>query len=404
MIKRIYCKRSAAMAFVMVLMSGWAAANPINQVPNPEFRGTAGAAATDTEQGSTVSGVVPTLWRAFAVGGGALTVSKSPAAADAIFPGSPVTNVMTVTVDVFGGDQGFDTSPVRFSLDEGRAYQVVVYLRSNAADSADQSVTVSVPVFDQDGMFTGRAPGSIVINATSEWTRYEGPIFTEAPNTSAEVSFRLNADGADDSIQIALPTVAGVALANQSPNPRFSGNEGVPVGNVAGTLPDGWRGFAIEGGDATFSTEPVAANELYPGSPATTAVRMTINAFGTDQGFDNEISLHPIVSGRQYYGQVYLRSGNSDRSNVSVGIGLNGFSQTAFVPPFGLFTGSVGPDWGLYATSSARMADEVIQGSLAIRMLEEGVEHSVLIALPQVLGPDEVFASNFEPPPPLPGR
>lgn len=373
-----------------------ASAATTNQIPNPEFRGSAGA-VEEGGGGGIVNGPVPTLWRGFAVGGAEITVEREVLAAGALFPGSPATMVVTLRVDTFGGDQGFDTSPTRFTLDPDRTYQGSVYLRSANGDGSNQSVAIGLPVFDETGAFTGRAPGSAVADVTSEWMLYQGPAFSEQPGTSAELSFRLNADGGDDAIQIALPTLTGVALANQAPNPGFDGAGGVVQGSVSGTIPDQWRGFAVNGGDATFATQVLAADALYPGSPAGTAVQMTVNVFGGDQGFDNEAALFPLVGGRHYQGQIYLRSANPDNSDVTVGIGLNAFDATpAFVPPFGTAVAEVGPEWRLYSAQSVRVDADAAFGSLAIRVIDTGGDASVLMALPRILGPDEVFADDFE--------
>ena len=374
-----------------------------NQIANPEFRGAAGVIDDIAGSEGTINGDVPTLWRAFVRGGGEVTLERTQLAADALFPGSSPATAMTFTVDSFAamGDQGFDTAPTRFSLEAGRTYQGTVYMRSNNSDSSTQSVTVSVPVFDETGAFTGRDPGSAVVDVTSEWMRYEGPAFSEQPGTSAELAFRLNAGGSEDSIQIALPTFEGTPLANQAPNPSLSGAGGIPVGDVTGPIPDAWRAFAVNGAQAKIATEPLAANALYPGSPAGQAVRLTADTLGGDLGFDNEVTLFPVVSGRHYQGKVYLRSGNQDMSPQMVGVGLNFFDATMLVNS-GVFSGSVGPEWGLYATQSAQVGASAINSSLAIRLIDSGGDNSILIALPEILGPDTVHADGFEPPTPPP--
>ena len=44
-------------------------------------------------------------------------------------------------------DSGFDTSPVRFTMDPGRAYGGSVYLRSANPGGVSQDVNISLPVF-----------------------------------------------------------------------------------------------------------------------------------------------------------------------------------------------------------------------------------------------------------------
>ncbi len=396
--------KSGRVASLLLLGCAWSGAQAAeavtNQIPNPEFRGSAGVVDDVGGTEGTINGDIPTLWRAFTRGGGEVTIEREQLPADTLFPGSPVTTALTLRVDSFAvsGDQGFDTSPTRFTLEDGRAYRGSVYMRSANADDSDQGVGVGVPVFDASGAFTGRAPGSAVVDVTSEWMLYEGPEFTESGGATAELAFRLFASGSENAIQVAIPTLEGVAQVNQAPNPTFDGMGGIPGGDVTGALPDAWRGFGVGGGSATFALEPVAADALYPGSPPTNAVRMTINSFGADQGFDNELTLFPLVAERHYVGKVYLRSAAPDMAEQTVGIALNSFNDTpAFEPPGGSGVAFVGPEWGLYSTVSARMGAETKTGSLAIRLFDESnSEHSVLIALPEVLGPDVVFENGFE--------
>ncbi len=356
----------------------------INQLPNPQFRGTNGSVVNQT---STVTGTVPTLWRLFGVNSAGVNADIVPLAADALFPGSPATNAVRLTVTAFGTDQGFDTSPVRFSLVPDRLYQYKVYLKSDNADSSNQNVNVGVAQFDQTGTFVGGL-GSDTQNATTSWTQFTGPSFSKTGIHTAEISFRLAPDGGDNSVLIALPEIVGPLIENQMPNPGFAGTGGATVGNVTGAVPDSWRGFAIDGGAITLATVAVAANELYPGSPPTNAVLLTVNTFsGNGQGLDNELVRAPIFpADRSIWGELYLRSANIDNSPQEFLFRLNGFSGTPefLGGPASVF-GTATTSWGYFGTYSYQNV-AMATADLAIRLVESGANNSVLIALPRING------------------
>lgn len=370
----------------------------INQLPNPEFRGTNGTVANFD---STVTGTVPTLWRAFGVTGADVTVEVVPLAANAIFPGSPATNGVRLTVNTFGANQGFDTSPVSFSLVEGRPYSFGVYLLSD--DEPTQTVDVGVPIFDANGVFTGLAPGSTAVVATNVWTQFTGPVFSSTGTKTAELSFRLTDDDGVDSVVIALPEVNGPALGNLVPNPGFEGNGGLTVGSVTGPVPDFWRGFGVNGGEITLGIVPVAAGELYAGSLATNAVQLTVNTFaGGGEGLDHEQSLFSIMPiDRSLWGEVYLRSANPDNSPQEVNVALPLFNENdEFISSPGSFSAIATTSWGYFGgfsfiDTNARKSD------MGFRLVESGANNSVLIALPRVNGLREtIYADGFESPPP----
>lgn len=366
----------------------------VNQVPNSEFRGTAGF-REDGAMSGTVNGAIPTLWRGFALNSAEITLEQVPLAADALAAGSPATNAVTLTIDSYGDAQGFDTSPNRFSIEDQREYRATVYIRSNNPDMSDQEVSIGVPIFDGSGTFTGRAPGTFLVTVSDEWTLVEGPVFMEAAGTSAEISFRLTESGVNNSIQIALPIIEGVALANQVPNPEFVGQAGAVIGDATGSVPDEWRGFAVDGSLADFAIEPVAANALYPGSPATRAVRMVVDQVSGGVGFDNTNTLLPVEEGRIYTGQFYVRSPvQSAIANIQIVM----FDATSVLATR-ILPIEVGTQWNLVSTGSLVVPSGTVGAVIDLRPVETG---TFLITQPQVLGPDELFANGFESPPPQP--
>ena len=171
-----------------------------NVVPNPGFDGALGDALGD------VSGAVPDYWRAFGLEGGEVSLQTVPLPANTLFPGSPATNAIRLTIDSYGGAQAFDHENTLFSLAAGHEYQATVYMRSG--NSASQEVMVSFPVFDENG-FTGRSPGTFSATVNNQWKPYSGPTFTESGGTLGDLGFRLTDDGGQNTVLIAMPTVNG---------------------------------------------------------------------------------------------------------------------------------------------------------------------------------------------------
>lgn len=371
-----------------------------NQLPNPFFRGDNGAVLSIG--GSTVTGTPPTQWRVFGVDGANVDVETVPLAANAIFPGSPATNAVRLTVNAFAGDgdQGFDDSSVRFSLVPDRTYQYKVYLKS---EHADQDVQVGFPLFNPAGDFVS-SPGSATETATTSWAEFTGPSFLNVGNLTAEMSFRLANDGGENSVLIALPEIVGPRVTNLTPNPGFEGTGGAVVGNVSGTVPDSWRGFAINGGAITLGIVAVAANELYPGSAPTNAVQLTVNTFvegGSGQGFDHEVVRSPIApSDQSIWGEVYLRTANVDNSPQQVAVYLNAFDDTpAYIgSPPGLLVATATTTWGYFGTFSYQNL-EMATADMAFRLVQSGANNSVLIAMPRINGFENLlFEDGFEDP------
>lgn len=395
---RLFC------AVVWLLASGSVQAQDptTNQLPNPQLRGTNGSIEDGPGPGTgTVNTTgVPTLWRAFAVSGGDITLEIVPLAADAIYAGSPATNAVRLTVNAFGGDQGFDTSPVRFSLVPDRLYQYKVYLKSDNADNSSQNVNVGVPKFDQAGAFVD-GNGSDTETATTTWTQFTGPNFSKSGIHTAELAFRLGDDGGDNSVLIALPEIAGPSITNLMPNIGFEGTGGTKTGNVSGVVPDSWRGFAVNGSAITLATVPVAANELYPGSPPTNAVQLTVNTFmGASQGFDNELVRVPIIpASRSFWGEVYLKTANADNSPQGVTMQVNAFSAApAFLGGPGPVVATATTSWG-YFGSFSYLNVNTATADLAFRLIESGANNSVLIAMPRISGiTNLLFEDGFEDP------
>ena len=191
------------------------------------------------------------------------------------------------------------------------------------------------------------------------------------------------------------PAIAGLSeesITNQLPNPAFLGSTGTLVVNATGEVPTFWRGFAVTDATATFSIEQVAADELFPGSLPTRAVRFTVTDFGTqgvgNAGFDNSPIRFSLIAGRDYAGSFYLRTGNADLAPQ------NGFGDVPIFDESGAFTGSseqfnftATDQWQQFSSASFSTALEGASAELALRLLEGSSDNSILIALPQVEGP-----------------
>ncbi len=170
----------------------------LNRVPNADFLGARGQALGAT-------GTVPTLWRAFAVSGGAARTSVQNVAPGALFQSSPATRAVLLDVTNTAGDAGFDHEGFQFGLESGHTYQAEVYLRTTGGR---QMVSVSIPIF-QGGTFTGQTPGSFQVEVDDQWRLYRGPGFTATTGQTADLAFRLIDDGGANRVLIAQPSLGG---------------------------------------------------------------------------------------------------------------------------------------------------------------------------------------------------
>lgn len=391
----------AALAIALLLTAATTRADPVglttNQVPNPAFRGTG-----ETFGNGTVIGEAPAQWRAFArgtSGTNAVTVERVPLAAGALFPGSPPTNAVRFTVDDYGAgfpndDQALDHSEVTFRVRPGPTYQGSVYLRSTGSD---QFVFISLPLLNNDGSFSGLEPGGFTATVNNQWTRYEGAAFTVDQPYLSTFGFRLLDDGGDASVEIALPTVEGPLRANRVPNAGFEGTGGAVLGSVAGTVPDSWRAFALAGADAAITTVPLAADALYPGSPPTNAIEFRVDAFSSAVGFDHETNLFSLEpAGEALWAEVYLRSVNPDNSPQATSVATPVFDSGGFTgrQP-GDFFRTVATEWDYYAGPGfVEVADTFMD--LAFRLIDDGGDNIIQIALPTLLAPEQLLVDGFE--------
>ncbi|HPZ96828.1 MAG TPA: DUF5010 domain-containing protein [Phycisphaerae bacterium] len=182
---------------------------------------------------------------------------------------------------------------------------------------------------------------------------------------------------------------------NLVPNPRFAGNGGSLQGPVTGTAPDYWRAFGVGGGAGELAIVPLAADELYPGSPPTNAVRWQVNVFGADQGFDHYAHHLPLLTGREYHFEVYIRSANTDGTPQRCDISMPLFGPSGYL---GREPGSLR---NVVATASAwtkvvgpAFSDAVaISAHLAFRARNDGGQNAILIAMPEVFGPPDRFVT-----------
>lgn len=368
------------------------AADP-NQIPNALLLDRNGAVA------GNVTGTAPTLWRAIALTGGAMDVSSVALAADALFPGSPPATAVRISVSAFGTDQVFDHAPALFTIVPGRTYQARIYVRSGNADASPQTFRFGMPLFDTALAFTGRDPANFTQPATSAWTAFDSPTFTADPGDAyGHVSFRLQNDGGENTILVALPTLLGPAVANEAPNPAFTGTGGASQGTVTGAIPNAWRAFAVGAGSLTVATEPLAAGALFPGSTATTAVRLQVTSGnGSSEGFDHQQVRAPLAPGHRYWSEVWIRAGGATDQGVTISMPIFDAGGTFTGNQPGSTVAIVGPQWRLVAGPPfSGAAGET--ANLAFRLAADGGEDSLLIAAPRIVGPARpvIFGNGFE--------
>lgn len=369
-----------------------------NIVPNPSLRGDRGEIA---QFGGTVTGTAPTLWRAFAVNGAALSLQRIDLGANALFPGSPPTQAVKITVSTFGADQGLDHTPATFSFRAGNSYSARIYARSGNANNSAQSFNLSMPIFDSTHAYTGRDPANFNASANVAWAAFDSPVVTGlAGDAYALVAIRLNNDGGENSVIVAMPTVLGPAVSNLAPNPGFLGTSGGIQGTVNGSVPGDWRAFAVGTGTLNVSRVALAAGALFPGSLPTQAVRLeVIGGDGASEGFDHESVRATLSSDYLHWGELYVRSGNNDMSDQSLFVTMPifdvGGTYTGQQP--GQFATTVGQGWSYVAgppfTANAGEATDI-----SIRILPDGGSDVILIASPRIAGPvgPLIFKNGFE--------
>lgn len=176
---------------------------PVNILTNGDFEddpeGTVSGGSNVVDP-STITG-----WRFYAVDGanGSATVTSAAASSGAkgiVLERSPGTD---------GPDRGIDCDVRRFEIQQALFYQAEFYIRSANADSSDQSYDFGFPLFTCSE-FSLLSPGALTdVTATSNWQRVIGPVFQESGVTAGQIAWRVNNDGGEDAILIALPNVTG---------------------------------------------------------------------------------------------------------------------------------------------------------------------------------------------------
>ncbi len=392
--------RSIALAAVLFASGALQAGTPPsgNILPNASLRGDHGIVVSSN---GTITGTVPTLWRAFAVDGAALSLQRMDLAANVLFPGSPPTQAVKITVSAFGADQGLDHATAMFPLRVGDSYSARIYARSGNADNSAQSFNLGMPIFDSMQAFTGRDPANFNANAGLAWGAFDSPtVAGQAGDAYAYIAIRLNSDGGDNSVIVAMPSVLGPAVSNIAPNPGFSGTSGATQGTVNGSVPDNWRAVAVGTGTLNVTTVPLAAGALFPGSLPTQAVRLeVIGGNGLNEGFDHELSRALLSSDYLHWGELYVRSGNGDLSAQSMFVTMPVFDfsgiYTGQQP--GQFAATIGPEWA-YVAGPAFTANAGESTDLSIRVTADGGPDVLLIASPRIVGPigPVIFMDGFE--------
>jgi len=181
---------------------------------------------------------------------------------------------------------------------------------------------------------------------------------------------------------------------NVVPNPTFqgAGGQNLPIAggivNAPSGVPDSWRAFAV-GGTSAIDLEivPVAADELFPGSPETNAVLLRLNGIGADQGFDDDNGRFPILTGIDYHAEFYVKSANADASEQHFHFGFPLFNKGGTylgMEPGGSANSTATSEWSLFTGPVFKPADPVGQGHISWRCVDDGGENAILLALPSV--------------------
>lgn len=182
-------------------------------------------------------------------------------------------------------------------------------------------------------------------------------------------------------------------------NPGFLGVAGLTEGNTKGDVPDGWRGFGVDQASGEIGVAPVAPAAIFPGSPATCAVRIRVASERGQMGFDHVNHRFAIAPSITYRARFYAKSGNRDGSDQGFAFAfllyegpLHGQRKRAGSEPKDPAELKAGAEWRLFATPAFENA-EGTSGSLRFTVLDDGGENAILIALPEV--EELVFPSDL---------
>jgi hypothetical protein len=316
----------------------------------------------------------------------AAQIAISPLAAGALFAGSPATNAVQWRQTLFGSNDALlDHLSFPFPVMKGRDYKASIYVKTANSDAADQVFDVIMQLREAGATVqTLTAPAM----ANGTWQKLEIGGIQSLEADSGLVRLRLSNDGgADNAILIALPTVELQEPADGLiPNSIFAGNDGSVEGAATGEVPDRWRIFAVAGAAAEASIAPVAAGELFAGSPAVNAVTFRRTVFEGDAGFDTHLARHPLTPNTPYRVSVYARTANSDSSTQTFSFGHPVFVQgaTFLGRGPGSFDATAESGWQLF---SGPIFTDVIAdtGHVALRINgQDGADDAVMLALPAV--------------------
>jgi hypothetical protein len=177
------------------------------------------------------------------------------------------------------------------------------------------------------------------------------------------------------------------------PNPSFTGTGGqnLPLGGGVVTapagVPDFWRAFAV-GGNIDLGIVPLAEDVLFAGSPATNAVLFRVNAFGADQGFDDDNGRFAMLPNLEYHAEFFVKSGNADNSTQAFNFGFPIFAGGNYLgrEPGGLGGQTATSQWQHVVAPTFR-DPQAQEGHVSWRCLDDGGENAILIAIPFIEDP-----------------
>ncbi|MGQ9589145.1 MAG: dockerin type I repeat-containing protein [Planctomycetota bacterium] len=188
------------------------------------------------------------------------------------------------------------------------------------------------------------------------------------------------------------------AAQNLVPNPTFDGTGGLALPLSGGTVnvlsagvPNSWRAFAVAG-SIDLDVIPLAADEVYDGSPEANSVLLRVNAYGADQGFDDDNGRTPLSPGVTYHAEFWVKSANEDGSDQTFNFGFPLFGTRGYlgIEPGGMSGVVAGAEWQLVVGPSFAAGPEVTNGHISWRCRPDGGEDAILIALPAILAENAV--------------
>ncbi len=330
-------------------------------------------------------------WAPFTVGGatGSQTISSDA------YTG---TNAVQLDRTNLAGDFGLHLwgSTIAPMAIGGEAVQVSFAGKKVAG--TDTRLSWALATFDSSFTFLGYAVGDSV-DSGAAYAVYTSPQVQLGPDVRfVSIGFRIQTPTGAPAVGTYL--VDDVSLigidpgASSPPNILTNGDfetdsEGTTSGGsdiIDPTTITGWRFYAISGANGSAKVTSAAASSGAKG------IQLSRNPGlgGPDRGFDHDIAHFEVKPGLFYHAEFYIKSANNDGSNqvFNFGFPLFGCSDFAGISP-GSLNGVTATGAWQKITAPVFQQVGVTDGEISWRVITDGGDDAILIALPAVIGTED---------------